>query len=660
MKLKFLDNDYEVSEQWINLFAHFITLDSHKKMPTKQWYKELEELINVLGKEKFIESGLKWINDCIAKSRQNAQRYKRIGLPAANEAIQADVGGERETPEWVYKVYGEDKIGGNFFIPENWYTLSDGKNYFYYSLGGRILRGFIHSMLVVNDNRILELLDKFAATSPKDTKDIIYIYSQLDKEIAVPRLSFIKNKVKNKTVIKQVDKALKDIGKKSGHTKEELEETVIESHSLNEEGRLIQLIGDFSAVFAVENIKKWETYYLNKDGKKQKTLPKQLKENHPKEVAEFRRKCKEIKNALSTQKARIETFYNNDRPIAYNDWQKNYLNHPLVKILTKDLIWNFQTGKTNKNGIWNGNEMMEVEGTPIKGLSKKTEVRLWHPIGFEANYVLAWRNYLLDKERLQAFKQAFREVYILTDAEIRTRSYSNRFASHMLKSSQLYALIRQRGWSANMYDWDLAHKNIPNTDYSASYWLQYVYDENVEGLVSTDQVRFYRKGEQLNLDQVPALIFSEVMRDIDLFVGVTSIGNDPTWNDGGNDNTRRYWRAHSFGALGETAKTRAEILKRLVPKMKIGKVASFEGRYLKIQGKYRTYKIHMGSGNILMSPNDAYLCIVPDRSKKSKAQTKFIPFEGDGMLSIILSKALLLVDEDKITDRSILSQIESK
>ena len=28
-------------------------------------------------------------------------------------------------------------------------------------------------------------------------------------------------------------------------------------------------------------------------------------------------------------------------------------------------------------------------------------------------------------------------------------------------------------------------------------------------------------------------MFSEIMRDVDLFVGVASIGNDPTWADRG-------------------------------------------------------------------------------------------------------------------------------
>ena len=54
-------------------------------------------------------------------------------------------------------------------------------------------------------------------------------------------------------------------------------------------------------------------------------------------------------------------------------------------------------------------------------------------------------------------------------------------------------------------------------------------------------------------------------------------------------------------------------------------------------------------------PNNQYLCIVRDRAAGSK-QVR-LPFEGDDTLSIILSKAFMLADDDKIKDVSINSQI---
>jgi hypothetical protein len=159
---------------------------------------------------------------------------------------------------------------------------------------------------------------------------------------------------------------------------------------------------------------------------------------------------------------------------------------------------------------------------------------------------------------------------------------------------------------------------------------------------------------------VPALVFSEIMRDVDLFVGVASIGNDPTWVDGGNERPhQQYWASYAFGDLAETAKMRREVLEGIVPRLKISARCTFRDRFLVVRGDLRTYKIHMGSGNILMEPNDQYLCIVPGRGEP-QATPVFLPFEGDRTLALILSKALLLANDTAITDPVIVRQLAQR
>jgi len=188
-------------------------------------------------------------------------------------------------------------------------------------------------------------------------------------------------------------------------------------------------------------------------------------------------------------------------------------------------------------------------------------------------------------------------------------------------------------------------------------------DTGIWNYVSTDQVRFINTvtNETVDLLEIPPLVLSEVLRDVDLFVGVASVGNDPTWRDtGGIPAYRDYWTSYSFGDLSEIAKSRKDILTTLIPRLKIKGVAAVKDKFLVVQGKLRTYKIHIGSTNILMEPNDQYLCIVPDRNPKSVTENIFLPFEGDSGLSIILSKAFLLAEDDKITDKTIISQINRK
>ena len=139
-------------------------------------------------------------------------------------------------------------------------------------------------------------------------------------------------------------------------------------------------------------------------------------------------------------------------------------------------------------------------------------------------------------------------------------------------------------------------------------------------------------------------------------------GNDPTWQDGGPEGRYRdYWESVSFGDLSASAQTRCELLERLIPRLKIAERCSFEDKFLVVRGDVRTYKIHLGSSNILMKPNDEYLCIVAGRGRAAgPAGNVFLPFEGDERLSVILSKAFLLPEDTKITDTMILSQINRR
>src|SRR4029079_6661829 len=126
------------------------------------------------------------------------------------------------------------------------------------------------------------------------------------------------------------------------------------------------------------------------------------------------------------------------------------------------LIWRYADGDRVAHGAWHDGQIVDAHDQPLD-LSKTARVSLWHPVSSDASATLAWRNWLERHEITQPFKQAHREVYLLTDAERQTRLYSNRFASHIVRQHQFAALCRERGWQFNlMGQWD--SYNTPYVD----------------------------------------------------------------------------------------------------------------------------------------------------------------------------------------------------
>jgi hypothetical protein len=417
-----------------------------------------------------------------------------------------------------------------------------------------------------------------------------------------------------------------------------------------------------------------------------------VQKNHAEAITDLKTTAKDIQRMLPAQRERVDHLYRLQKSWPLVTWQAHYLHHPLVGILARRLIWDFTTGNKTASGIWHDGQIVGQDGKPLLGLGDATRVSLWHPIGRPVDDVLLWRNWLERHELRQPFKQAHREIYLLTDAERETAVYSNRFAGHVLKQYQFHALCAVRDWSNKLrllvdQDFPPASLDLPTWDMRAEFWVEgagddYGTDTNDAGTfnyLATDQVRFYRRGaaqrvshgwsgryqpaynepdtEPLALDTIPPLVFSEVMRDVDLFVGVASIGNDPNWSNDRQGRFHGYWQSYAFGNLSETAQTRKAVLQKLLPRLKIAGRCSLSDKFLQVRGDRRSYKIHLGSANILMTPNDQGLCVVAKPNSRPKDSKSFLPFEGDSLLSLIISKAMLLAEDTKITDPTILRQI---
>ncbi|MEM6257915.1 MAG: DUF4132 domain-containing protein [Planctomycetota bacterium] len=616
---------------WIELLNHAASL--HISKPSKKWKKLLGPLLEPVGLESVVDHAIRWAG--------------MIGQPGTIEH-QID--------------YYEEHTNN---------TLLDGAN-------ADVLRGLC--WIASADVRAVCMLHTTALACCKKIRGrlrdepvanaAIRALASMPGDVGLIQLVQLEQLVRVPKPKKLIAKMVAEVAEREGLDVEMVRQSSVPGFGLVD-GVVRLPFDDYSAEITVQGDQA-KLQWIKPDGKATRVIPKAVREAHPGAKDEVKGLITQIESVLPAQRRRIEKLTRAENSWPVKDWQRDYLEHGLVSTIARRLIWVIDgTACLYHNGA-----MRDINGDEV---DLQGEVMLWHPLGRPTEDVVAWRHRVERLEITQPFKQAHREVYLVTDAERNTNVYSNRFASHILKNATVVALCQTRGWVSGLFGGETGPRlDLPEQGVRAEFWVEPAGDNYTDygapKYLATDQVRFYARTSEdahrightgdtddpLPVEIVPPRALSEAMRDVDLFVGIASVGNDPNWNDGGPDGRYRdYWHDYSFGDLTASAETRHEILERLIPRLKIANRCSFTKKFLVVRGDRRTYKIHMGSGNILMEPNDEYLCIVEGRGQKG-TDGVFLPFEGDQRLAIILSKAMMLAEDTTITDSTILSQIGSK
>lgn len=495
-------------------------------------------------------------------------------------------------------------------------------------------------------------------------------------------LGSLQTQLKQPSARATVDKALRRCAERLGLGRDDLDELAVDGHGL-EGGQRRFTLGRWRAVVRVDAAGVEVCWF---DGEQPLAAePAAVRRMHAGERNALRQLLKDLARAHATARVRLERLLASGRRWPLASFRERYLDHPLLGSLTRAMVWTVQDGGAPQAALHDGRHWCDALGRPLAlAHGSAVTVAPWHPALVPAAEVLAWRRRVQALGLRQPFKQVYREVYRLTDAERQTATYSNRFAGHVLRQHAMARVGETRGWVYRLQGgFDAGSPNprlkVPHQPFEAEFWVQQA-DGAADALseagislhVFSDQVRFHAlptsegAADAVNgprrpcaLVDVPAAVFSEVMRDVDLLVAVSSVGADPDWRDGGPEGRfGTYWRSYAFGELGTSGDARRELLADLLPALDaLRDVARLDGRHLVVQGRLRSYRIHLGSGHILMSPNDEYLCIVPDNRGADARSPAPALLAGDAMLAVILSKALMLAHDDQIRDPTILRQI---
>jgi hypothetical protein len=548
------------------------------------------------------------------------------------------------------------------------------------------VKGLLWIVSLFNEEAFSRQLAKVAAAAykkvpnkgPLDTKtgNACVTALSISKGLhGISQLAGLAYRIKQTGIRNKVDKVLREVAATKNVSRQEIEDLSVMEFGLSDDLMTVE-IGDYIA--EIRLLKPGKTLMQWRNGEKvQKSIPKAVKDGFPDALKALKAKKKSLQMDSINLRDRIDWGLRLNREMTQAYFAETWKKNTLLNFFANRLIWIF-FGEDDKTftAVIHGREGWENNKGQAVDLKDKTSLRLWHPSLATTVEVEQWRSYLIEREITQPFKQAFREVYLLTAAEEKTGTYSNRMAAHILKQHQFANLARGRGWTYSLigaYDHGMptqaCFQHLPELGIRVEYIIQEMQNGDnfneigIWNYVSTDQVRFLdmtHHRELIELNVIPPVLLSEVLRDTDLFTGVASIGNDDQWADGGEDVFRSYFHNYSTRDLSGMGQNRKLALERLIPRLKIKDVATVDDKYVRVKGKLRKYKIHIGSGNILMEPNDQYLCIVPATFSaiKKPVDKLYLPFEGDRTLSIIISKALLLAADDEITDRTIVQQLK--
>ncbi|WP_336160457.1 DUF4132 domain-containing protein [Fusobacterium polymorphum] len=388
-------------------------------------------------------------------------------------------------------------------------------------------------------------------------------------------------------------------------------------------------LDDVDVYIKIDDLGQSEIIY-EKAGKELKSLPTKLKKD--KYIEAIKEVHKNLKEQYRRSRKMLEEAME-DGIEFYGYEIENLMTNPVIAPILKSLVFKM------------GNDLGYYVDKKLKSAKKKSVavkddslLKIAHCFDlFESGEWSAYQKDIFDRELKQPFKQVFRELYVKTVDE-KGRDKSLRYAGHQVQPAKTVALLKTRRWIIDGQEGlekVYYKKNIIAKIFALADWFS---PADIEA-PTLEEVQFFDRKtfKPILIDDVPDLIFTEVMRDLDLVVSVAHIGDvDPE-------------ASHS------TIEMRKAIVEFNCKLFKLKNVTFTENHAL-IKGERAEYSIHLGSGLIHQKAGSA-INVLPVHSQHRGRV--FLPFiDDDPKTAEIMAKVLLFAQDDKIKDVFILEQIK--
>jgi len=388
-------------------------------------------------------------------------------------------------------------------------------------------------------------------------------------------------------------------------------------------------LDDVDVYIKIDELGQSEIIY-EKAGKELKSLPTKLKKD--KYIEDIKEVHKNLKEQYRRSRKMLEEAME-DGTEFYGYEIENLMTNPVIAPILKSLVFKM------------GNDLGYYEDKKLKSAKKKSvaikddsSLKIAHCFDlFESGDWASYQKDIFDRELKQPFKQVFRELYVKTVDE-KGRDKSLRYAGHQVQPTKTVALLKTRRWIIDGQEGleKVYYKeNIIAKIYALADWFS---PADIEA-PTLEEVQFFDRKifKPILIDDVPDLVFTEVMRDIDLVVSVAHIGDvDPE-------------ASHS------TIEMRKAIVEFNCKLFKLKNV-KFSENHVLIKGERAEYSIHLGSGLVHQKAGSA-INVLPVHSQHRGRV--FLPFiDDDPKTAEIMAKVILFAQDEKIKDVFILEQIK--
>jgi predicted DNA-binding WGR domain protein len=273
------------------------------------------------------------------------------------------------------------------------------------------------------------------------------VLSAIGTDVALMHLHGIAEKAKFAGLKSAARAKMEEVAEALGLTAEQLADRLVPDFGLDADGSMILDYGERR--FRVGFDEQLKPVVADEDGSRRKLLPKPGAKDDPAlapaAYARFAGLKKDVKTVAADQIRRFERAMVNGRRWTAEEQRTLFVDHPLLRHLTRRLVWATFDGDDRPTGSFRVAEDQTLADSSDDELTVAgdTVVGIAHPLHL-GETLGAWSDVFADYEILQPFPQLGREVLALT-AEERAARLLRRFAGAKVYTGKILGLSH-RGW----------------------------------------------------------------------------------------------------------------------------------------------------------------------------------------------------------------------